>query len=99
MNKLKESILNDATKGSGDTTNEGNESTSATKTATTPTTTPDNSTTNTATSDIYGLGILAVLSSIFFVYNTSQAANKIQVNERQDQPPKRRNMLQKIYNK
>ena len=30
---------------------------------------------------------------VFFAYNTSQAANKKQVNEIQDQPSKRRNML------
>ena len=52
MNKLKKSILNDAKKGSGDTSNVINETTSATSTATTPTT----STTSTATtrpSDTY----------------------------------------------
>ena len=52
MYKLKKSILNDAKKGSGDTSNVINETTSATSTATTPTT----STTSTATtrpSDTY----------------------------------------------
>ena len=38
MNKLKESILNDAKKGGGDTTNASNETTSATNTATIPAT-------------------------------------------------------------
>ena len=45
---------------------------------------------------IYGFGILAVLATracLFFAYSTSQAANKKQVNEKQQQPPKRRNML------
>ena len=45
---------------------------------------------------VYGVGILAVLAigvSVFFAYNTSQAENKIQVNKKQDQPPKRRHML------
>ena len=88
MNKLKESILNDAKK---DTSNASNETTSVTITATTPA----NSTTNTATSDtyIYDVGILAVLAigiCIFFANNTSQAANKNQINEKQ---PKRQENL------
>ena len=78
MNMLKESILNDAEKGSGDTSNASNETTGTTNTATTPA----NSTTNTATtrsSDtyVYGIGILTVLAiavCLFFTYNTSQAA-------------------------
>ena len=43
---------------------------------------------------IYGVGILAVFAigaCVFFAYNTSQAANRKQVNEKQ--PPKRRHML------
>ena len=76
------SILNDVKK---DTSNVSHETTSATNTVITPTT----STSNPATSDtyIYGVGILAVLAigiCIFFAYNTSQAANKKQVNEKQD---------------
>ena len=45
---------------------------------------------------VYGVGILAVLAigvCIFFAYKTSQAANKNQVNQKQDQPPKRFHML------
>ena len=42
MNKLKESILNDAKKGGEDTTNASNETTSATNTATTPATSINN---------------------------------------------------------
>ena len=45
---------------------------------------------------VYGVSILAVLAigiCVFFAYKTSQAANKKQVNEKQDQPPKRRHML------
>ena len=45
MNKLKESILNDAKKGSGDTSNASNETASATNTATTPTTSNNNTAT------------------------------------------------------
>ena len=40
---------------------------------------------------IYGVGILAVLAigvCVFFAYNNSQAKNKKQANEKQDQPPK-----------
>ena len=45
---------------------------------------------------VYGVGIFAVLTiavCVFFSYKTSQALNKKQVNEKQDQPPKRRHML------
>ena len=44
---------------------------------------------------IYGVGILAVLAigvCVFFAYNTSQVSKKL-VNEKQDQPPKRRHVL------
>ena len=45
---------------------------------------------------VYGVGLLAVLAigvSVFFTYNTSQAENKKQAHEKQNQPPKRRHML------
>ena len=45
---------------------------------------------------IYSVSILAVLAigvCVFFAYNTSQPKNKKTVNEKQDQPPKRRPML------
>ena len=45
---------------------------------------------------VYGVGILAVLAigvCVFFAYNTFQPKNKKLVNEKQDQPPKRRHML------
>ena len=94
LNKLRESILNDSKKDSVDTSNASNETTSATNTATTPV----NSTTNIATSGtyVYGVGTLNVLAIgvyVFFAYNTSQAANKKQVNEKQDQLPKCRHRL------
>ena len=107
MNKLKELILNDAKKGSRDTTNASNETTSATSnasnettnatnTAPTPATSTNNTTTTIKSNDtyIYGVGILAVLAlgvCVFFTYNTFQP--KKLVNEKQDQPPKRRHML------
>ena len=85
MNKLKESILNDANKGSGDasnasneitstTSNASNKTTSATNTVTTPATS-NNSTATTISSDtyVYGVGILAVLAidvCVFLAYNT-----------------------------
>ena len=87
MNKLKESILNDAEKGR-DTANTSNEPTSATNTATTPATT-------TRSNDTYGIGILAVLAigvCVSFAYNTFPK-NKKTVNEKQDQQPKRSPML------
>ena len=97
-NKLKESILNDVKKGSRNTTNASNETTSATNNASNETT----SFTNTATTrsddiHVYGVGILAVLAigvCVFFTYNASQSKNKKTVNEKkQDQPPERRHML------
>ena len=97
MNKLKESILNDAKKGGGDTTNASNETASATNTATTPAT----STTRSNDNYVHRVGIL-VLSIGACVFFTYQAKNKKQDNDRleaqheqkkQDQPPKRRNML------
>ena len=98
MNKLKESILNDAEKGSVDTTNASNETTSATNTATIPATTASITATTRRTNDtyVYGVGILAVLAigvCVFFAYNTFQPKNKKLVNEKQDQPPKRHHML------
>ena len=97
MNKLKESILNDAKKGSRDTTNASNETTSTTNTITTPATSTINTTTTRRNDNyVYGVGILAVLAigvCVFFTYNTFQPKNKKLVNEKQDQPPKRRHML------
>ena len=43
---------------------------------------------------VYGVGILAVVATgvcVFFAYNTSQP--KKFINEKKDQPPKRRDML------
>ena len=88
MNKLKESILNDAKKGGGDTTNASNETTSATNTATTTTRSND--------TYVYGVGMFAVFAMgacVFFAYNTFQPKNKKQANGKKDQPPKRRHML------
>ena len=90
-------------KGSGDTTNTSSETTipttSASNEATSPTnigTTPANITT-TRLNDTYvcGVGILTVLAigaCVFFAYNTFPKSKKL-VNEKQDQPPKRRHML------
>ena len=95
INKLKESILSDVKKGSEDTTNASNETSSATNNSSNETT----SVTNTATTRsnhtyVYGVGILAVLDigvCVFFTYNTFQP--KKLINEKQDPPPKRRHML------
>ena len=106
------SILNDEKKGSGDTSNASNETTSATNNASNKTTSTTNNASNETTSVIitvttrssdtyvYGFGILAVLAigvCVFFAYNTFQPKNKKLVNERQDQPPIKRR--QYIYNK
>ena len=77
MNKLKESILNDVKKGSGDTTSECNEATSATNNASNETTSVTN-TASTRPNDtyVYGVGILAVVAigvPVFFAYNTNNA--------------------------
>ena len=98
MNKYKESILNDAKKGSGDTTNTSNETTNATNTATTPATSTNSITTTTRSNDTYvfDVGIPAVLAigdCVFFAYNTFQPKNKKLVNEKQDQTPKQHHML------
>ena len=39
------------------------------------------------------LDVVAMDVSVFFAYNTFQPKNKKLVNEKQDQPPKRRQML------
>ena len=63
MNKLKESILNDAKKGSKDTTNASNETTSAINTATTPAASTNNTTTTRSNDTyVYGVGMFAVLA-------------------------------------
>ena len=86
MNKYKDSILNDAKKGSGDATNTSNETTSPTNSPSNETTSPINNASNGTTSAnnttlrlndsyAYGIGILAVLAigvCVFFTYNTFQ---------------------------
>ena len=95
--KNERNILNNAKKGGRDTTNSSNETTSATNNASNETT----SVTNTATTRsndtyVYGVGILAVVAMaacVFFAYKTFKPNNKKLINEKQDQPPKRRHML------
>ena len=87
MNKLKESILNNVQKGSGDTTNASNETTSTTANASNETTSPANNTTTTRSNDtyVYGVGILAVLAigiCVFFGYNTFQPKKLINEKKR-----------------
>ena len=86
MNKLKESILNDAKKG-GDTTITSNETTISV-----------NNTITIRSNDTYayGVGILAVHAigvCVFFGYNTFQP--KKLINEQKDQPPQRLNVFKK----
>ena len=87
INKLKESILNNVEKGSGDATNASNEATSSA-----------NNTTTTRSNDtyVYGVGILAVLAivvCVFFGYNTFQP--KKLINKKKDQPPQRVHVFKK----
>ena len=54
------------------------------------------STTISSNTYVYSVGIVVVLAigaCVFFAYNTSQATNKKQADEKQDQPPKRPRML------
>ena len=76
MNKLKESILNDVKKDSGDTTNTSNETTNPTNNASNETTNVNNTATARPNDAyVYRVGILAVLAigaCVFFAYNTFQ---------------------------
>ena len=95
LNKLKESILNDAEKGSEDISYASND---ATYVANSATTTATSATTKSNDTYIYDIGIVvlvAIAVCVFFAYNKklSQAANKVQDNEEPPiKPPKRRNM-------
>lgn len=98
MNKLQESILNEAKIGGEDTSNADNEATNATNSVNAYAT---SSTTRSSDTYIYGVDIVAVLTigaCVFFAYKkkSSQAVKKEQLIEEQQQPkkpPKRRNML------
>ena len=53
-------------------------------------------TTRSSDTYVYGVGTLAILAigvCVFFTYKTSQAPDKKQVNEKQDQPPKRHHVF------
>ena len=107
MKKLKEKILKDNQLPTSSSTDRPTPSISSSTDRFTPSTssptdnfTPSiySSTTKPSDTCIYGVCTLAVIAigvCVFFPYNTSQAANKKQVNEKQDQPPKRRHMLWK----
>ena len=103
MNKLKQNILNDAKKGSGDTTNTSNETAAPATSTSNETTSSANDATIIKSNDtyVYGVGMLAVLAigvCVFFAY---QAKNKKQASDhpaaqhekKHGQPPKRRPML------
>ena len=102
MNKLKESILNNAKKGSGDTINASNETTSATNTATTPVKSTNNTTTSRSNDTyVYGVGMIAVVAigvCVFLMYKASQASKnsslKNRINHQNDVI-----CFRKIYNK
>ena len=100
MNKLKESILNDASKAGKNSSNAGNDTTDATICATTSATgaanAPTDATTKSNDAYIYSVGKVAFLAIgpfVFFGYKKKsfQTANKGQANEEQQQhfkPPK-----------
>ena len=101
MNKLKESILNDVKKDSGDTTNTSNETTNPTNNASNETTNVNNTATARPNDAyVYRVGILAVLAigaCVFFAYNTSQPKKLIsekKINHQNDVI-----CFRKIYNK
>ena len=90
------------------TTNSSNKTTSATNNSSNKTTSATNNSSNETTSVtntastrlndtyVYGFGIIAIFAigvCVVFAYNTFQPKNKKLVNEKQDQPPKRRHML------
>ena len=79
MNKLKESILNDAKEGGGDTTNASNETINARNETTS---TNNNTTTRSVDTYVYGVGILAVLAIGACVFFTYQVKNKKRDNDR-----------------
>ena len=109
MNKLKESILNDAKKRCGDITNASNETISAsnettsasnnasneTTSATSTATTHATSTTTTRSNDtyVYVVGMLAVFAIGAYVFFAYNTFPKKPINKKQDEPPKRRHML------
>ena len=97
MKKIKKNILNDAKKGGGDTTNSSNETTSAINNASNETTSITNTTTTRLNDTyVYGVGIIGVFAvsfCVFFAYNTFQPKNKTLINEKKDQPAKRRHKL------
>ena len=108
MKKMKDNILKDAKKGGGDTNDSSNETTRPTNNSSNEATRPTNNSSNETTSVtnnitaigsndtyVYGVGILAVFAidvCVFFGYNTF-SKNKKNVNEKQDQPPKRHHTI------
>ena len=100
MKKRKEEILRDKEQSSVQPTVQSTEQHSVQSTEQHSVQSPEQSTEQPSVQSngayVYGVGILAVLAigvCIFFAYKTFQAANKKQVNEKQDQPPKQRHML------
>ena len=105
MKRLKEKILEDNQLLIPSSTDRPTPSTSSSTDGPTPSTSSStgNSTSSalshaTRSSDtyIYGVGILAVLAigvCVFFACNTFHAKNIKRVNQKQDQPPKRRHIL------
>ena len=73
MKKMKENILNDAKKGSGDTKNSSNETTSSTNNSSNETTSVTNTTTTRSNDTyVYDIGIVAILAlvPVYFLHTT-----------------------------
>ena len=90
-NKLQESILNDEKKGSRDTTNTSNETTSPTTDVSNESTNPANNaiTIRSNGAYIHSIGIHAALAigvCVLLAYKTTRLANKKQINEKQNRP-------------
>ena len=104
MKRLKEQILDDNQPPTFSTSPPKRDPTSSTSppaydpTSSTCYPTPSTSSHATRSNDtyVYGIDVLAAFANgacVFFAYNTFQPKNKKPVNEKQDQPPKRRHML------
>ena len=96
MKRLKEKILEDNQMPTSSKSSSTGDPTSSTSSSTgDPMPSTLSHTTRSNNTYVYGVGILAVLAigaCVFFAYNTFPKSKKL-VNEKQDQPPKRRHML------
>ena len=96
MKRLKEKILEDNQLPTSSTSSSTSDPTPSTSSSTgDPTPSTSSHTTRSNNTYVYDVGMLAVLAigvCVFFAYSNFPK-NKKQVNEKQDQPPKRRHMF------